>query len=175
MNKLTAEKCRYQIKEWERMMLVSDVSIMIERHLEAYRIALPVLEQQESQCQKCGGTGMADSGGTQPWGEQILVECDCQFELQEMTTDIDPVITDKAGMITDSAGWIEWKGGERPVTPGNRVDLKLRGGVITSDYPAECAQWSHHKYNNNTDIIAYRVIENDGREDDPLSRRTNNT
>ncbi|RBO13336.1 hypothetical protein [Pantoea sp. 3_1284] len=108
-------------------------------------------------CEKCNGTGQMDSGGTQPWGEQILVECDCQFEQQEITTGIDPV-------ITDIAGWIEWKGGECPVIPGNRVDLKLRGGVITSDYPAECAQWSHHKYNNNTDIIAYRVIENDGRE-----------
>lgn len=29
-------------------------------------------------CQKCKGTGSADSGGTQPWGEQILIPCDCQ-------------------------------------------------------------------------------------------------
>lgn len=31
-------------------------------------------------CPKCGGTGMADSGGVQPWGEPIEIECDCQFE-----------------------------------------------------------------------------------------------
>lgn len=31
----------------------------------------------QPKCQKCGDTGMADSGGTQPWGEQILIECDC--------------------------------------------------------------------------------------------------
>ncbi|EKA0987441.1 hypothetical protein OJ837_003893 [Cronobacter sakazakii] len=28
-------------------------------------------------CQKCGNTGLADSGGVQPWGEPILIECDC--------------------------------------------------------------------------------------------------
>lgn len=49
MNKLTAEKCRQQIAEWERMMSVSDISIMVERHLQAYRIALPILEQQDNQ------------------------------------------------------------------------------------------------------------------------------
>lgn len=29
-------------------------------------------------CQKCNDTGMADSGGTQPWGEPIEIECDCR-------------------------------------------------------------------------------------------------
>ena len=47
MNKLTAKKCREQIAEWERMMSVSDIAVMVERHLQAYRIALPILEQQE--------------------------------------------------------------------------------------------------------------------------------
>lgn len=30
-------------------------------------------------CPKCGGTGMADSGGVQPWGEPIEIPCDCPF------------------------------------------------------------------------------------------------
>lgn len=47
MKKLTAERCRKQIAEWERMMSVSDIAVMVERHLQAYRIALPILEQQE--------------------------------------------------------------------------------------------------------------------------------
>jgi len=47
MNKLTANKCREQIAEWERMMSASDIAVMVERHLQAYRIALPILEQQE--------------------------------------------------------------------------------------------------------------------------------
>ena len=28
-------------------------------------------------CQKCNDTGMTDSGGAQPWGEPIEIECDC--------------------------------------------------------------------------------------------------
>ncbi|HID7507801.1 TPA: hypothetical protein ACXHW4_001624 [Enterobacter hormaechei] len=28
-------------------------------------------------CHKCNDTGMTDSGGTQPWGEPIEIECDC--------------------------------------------------------------------------------------------------
>ena len=32
---------------------------------------------QPSPCQKCNDTGMTDSGGTQPWGEPIEIECDC--------------------------------------------------------------------------------------------------
>nr|WP_318375397.1 hypothetical protein [Enterobacter sp.] len=29
-------------------------------------------------CPKCGDTGMADSGGVQPWGEPIEMPCDCR-------------------------------------------------------------------------------------------------
>jgi len=29
-------------------------------------------------CPKCNDTGMMDSGGTQPWGEPIEIECDCR-------------------------------------------------------------------------------------------------
>lgn len=33
-------------------------------------------------CPKCGDTGMADSGGVQPWGEPIEIPCDCRFAPQ---------------------------------------------------------------------------------------------
>ncbi|EQA3413071.1 DUF551 domain-containing protein [Cronobacter sakazakii] len=33
--------------------------------------------EESAVCQKCGNTGLADSGGVQPWGEPILIECDC--------------------------------------------------------------------------------------------------
>lgn len=29
-------------------------------------------------CPRCNDTGMADSGGVHPWGEPILIECDCR-------------------------------------------------------------------------------------------------
>ena len=46
------------------------------RELQQYRAAA------EPVCPKCGGTGMADSGGFQPWGEPILIECDCHVAPQ---------------------------------------------------------------------------------------------
>lgn len=57
MKKLTAEKCREQIAEWEKMMQDWDLSIASFKHLQAYRIALPILEQQER------GNGWIEWGG----------------------------------------------------------------------------------------------------------------
>ncbi|HFL2728916.1 TPA: hypothetical protein ACGWTY_002858 [Pseudomonas aeruginosa] len=37
----------------------------------------------EAPCPKCGGTGEADSGGVHPWGEPILIPCDCETEKAE--------------------------------------------------------------------------------------------
>ena len=34
-------------------------------------------EELSSACMDCGGTGMRDSGGFQPWGEAISVPCNC--------------------------------------------------------------------------------------------------
>lgn len=152
MNKLTAELLQ-QLKSaaQEEIMCreASDTSdawqdlASPENILALIEISLPVLEQQESQCQKCAGTGMEDSGGNQPWGEPILIECDCQFEQQE------------------SDGWIEWGGGEMPVSPESVVDVRWRaGGKMTVE--AGGRSWAHD--GRFSDIIAYRVIENDGRE-----------
>lgn len=44
---------------------------------ELARIALASLEAEPVACPKCNDTGMADSGGVQPWGEPISVPCDC--------------------------------------------------------------------------------------------------
>lgn len=43
------------------------------------RIALAAKQAKpvNSPCEKCKGSGFMDSGGTQPWGEPISVECDC--------------------------------------------------------------------------------------------------
>ena len=40
------------------------------------RMLLNALE--EKPCPKCNDTGMTDSGGTQPWGEPIEIECACR-------------------------------------------------------------------------------------------------
>lgn len=49
--------------------------------------AKPVVTQKE--CQKCKGTGIADSGGVQPWGEPISIECDCATSQSTAVIDID--------------------------------------------------------------------------------------
>ncbi|WP_105611896.1 DUF551 domain-containing protein [Cronobacter malonaticus] len=38
-------------------------------------------------CPKCGNTGLADSGGVQPWGEPILIDCDCRYASTTHETD----------------------------------------------------------------------------------------
>lgn len=45
--------------------------------MELARIALASLEAEAVARPKCKGTGMADSGSVQPWGEPINVPCDC--------------------------------------------------------------------------------------------------
>ncbi|BAJ09085.1 hypothetical protein KPP10_gp120 [Pseudomonas phage KPP10] len=37
----------------------------------------------ETACPKCGGSGHADSGGVQSWGEPISIPCDCLTEQEE--------------------------------------------------------------------------------------------
>lgn len=45
-----------------------------------------IVEEVMSKCQKCNNTGMVDSGGAQPWGEPILIECDCVIEEAKITS-----------------------------------------------------------------------------------------
>lgn len=44
-----------------------------------------------STCERCNGSGFEDSGGVQPWGEPILVECECRL----MERNMDESITDE--------------------------------------------------------------------------------
>ncbi|HBO5047209.1 hypothetical protein [Pseudomonas aeruginosa] len=41
------------------------------------------LAKPSPKCVKCGGTGEADSGGVHPWGEPVLIPCDCETEQAE--------------------------------------------------------------------------------------------
>jgi len=105
MKKLTAERCKRQIEEWQRMMSVSDVAVMVELNLQAYLIALPILEQQER-------------------GEPA---------------------------------WIEWSGKGKPAEANPKmIEVKFRDGDTATEI-ASLWRWSHHE--NDSDIIAYRVVE----------------
>lgn len=52
-------------------------------------VAVPV-------CPKCGNTGMADSGGVQPWGEPIEIPCDCRDTMLKPT----PLISESVPMLS---------------------------------------------------------------------------
>lgn len=154
MKKLTAEKCREQFEEWGKSQRCeldkwvrgdrageykNPVVAKMWQAWKASRDALPILEQQERGCQKCGGTGMADSGGTQPWGEQILIECDCKSEQHER----------------GEGEWIEWGGGLVPPVTG-LVEVRYRNGREHSGCKASDYSWSLGL--GGLTIIAYRII-----------------
>ncbi|AUX94260.1 hypothetical protein [Mixta gaviniae] len=110
MNKLTAEVARMDIVHLREHQADPHVGLSLreEKYLQALEIALPVLEQQESD------------------------------------------------------GWIEWKGGECPTDIRDRVDIKLRDYGQFTDRVSGRLNWE--QFGVSTDIIAYRVIENDGSE-----------
>jgi len=64
-------------------------------------------------------------------------------------------------MAQEDEGWIEWKGGERPVERGMRVDVRLRRRGTFKDYAASGLDWSHWDQDGagDGDIIAYRVVK----------------
>lgn len=62
----------------------------------------------------------------------------------------------------ENDGWIEWGGGNCPLPMGCKVEIRTRIGGLRRDLPAHRWGWEH--LNDFDDIIAYRVIENDGRE-----------
>lgn len=46
--------------------------------MEEMRQAIAAAEQAQQVCRDCNGTGDRDSGGVHPWGEAIMVQCDCR-------------------------------------------------------------------------------------------------
>lgn len=58
-------------------------------------------------------------------------------------------------------GWIEWTGGECPVTDDTLVAVKYRNGVSMPDQQAGCYEWNHgygDLAQTRVDITAYRII-----------------
>ena len=66
--------------DWDKLEASYESWREIAAELLIAKDRIAELEQLQNlkPCQKCNGTGMADSGGTQPWGEPIEIECDCR-------------------------------------------------------------------------------------------------
>lgn len=61
--------------------------------------------------------------------------------------------------------WIEWAGGECPVDPETRVDVRARDGRtnindVTAGFYSigQFDWWKHESPDHNNDIVAYRVV-----------------
>lgn len=53
--------------------------------------------------------------------------------------------------------WIEWSGGERPVPPDTRVEVRFHNGD-THIARADEVSWLGSHFDNRYDIVGYRVI-----------------
>ena len=65
-------------------------------------------QSKQMSCPKCNDTGMADSGGVQPWGEPILIECDCRAAMlqgAELVSNCDELPLDYLQGHKDGLEW----------------------------------------------------------------------
>lgn len=70
--------------------------------------------------------------------------------------------------VEGSDGWVEWSGGECPVSENTKVHIKLRDGYLSKEvHTADQYRWLHtvnpeNSYISGLDIVAYKVVkEND--------------
>ncbi len=61
-----------------------------------------------------------------------------------------------AKVSADDDGWIKWGGGDRPVSSGTRVEVRLEDGGGFTEL-AGCIGWGHD--GEPGDIMAYRVVK----------------
>lgn len=54
--------------------------------------------------------------------------------------------------------WVEWKGGERPVPPDTRVEVRFRNGASNFLSPAKDWTWKWQTPKHAYDIVGYRVV-----------------
>lgn len=119
--------------------------------LDAYAMAdamLAARQHKREGCQNCGDTGIHACTGKP----------------------IDPMTGEKKEYLAkvlekvvgrDADGWIEWKGGECPVSNETIVDVRFRDGERGARVAADAWRWEHYGEGReyaDGDIIAYRVV-----------------
>lgn len=185
MNKLTAEIARMDIGHLREHQANPHVGLSMreEKYLAALEIALPVLEQQGEiakpiECPfPCGWKELlrlAMNNGA--FLAQNLIEGEevkdihrhAAFNNTEyLVSVIGAILKNQPQPAThqiDNDGWIEWCGGDCPVGVHDDVEVKFRDGVIEDGLGNHFVWGDHNGIDPDGDIIAYRVIENDGRE-----------
>ncbi|MDI9276199.1 hypothetical protein QMZ65_03135 [Pantoea sp. EABMAA-21] len=170
MNKLTAEKCRHHIDRLSDGGEQRCLSIYEEDYLQALEIALPVLEQEEG-FTELSEISPYDVQHTMPESLVGLIsegigitfdEDDAQAIWNVCRLEMMKVHQPASTPQIDNDGWIEWRGGKQPIANDRELAIKFRDGTVMTETHSDCWVWSHG--GDDDDIIAYRVIENDGRE-----------
>ncbi|NIG20566.1 DUF551 domain-containing protein [Pantoea sp. Al-1710] len=180
MNKLTAEKCRDLIHALKAAKSNFELDKFAEYNLQALEIALPVLEQEggwiscndrmPEETEIIGGDDFSpdvltiNQHGEQwvcctHWGKWIHTKhSDCVItHWLRLPAEPQPSTTTQI----DNDGWIDWGGGKCPVADDAVIEVQLRNGeVINHLCETKILIWADRGMG--TDIIAYRVIENDG-------------
>lgn len=146
-SKLTAEEVRLLIAG-----LSGNRTIREEKYLAALQLALQVLEAEP----------VAD---VVTWNHPSE-ERKCSVQLRRFDLKPGPLFMPAPQTTTDTHrqiendGWIEWKGGDCPVDGNTRVQIQWNDGSIVTG-TASSYGWTGLCFGR---IVAYRVIENDGRE-----------
>lgn len=185
MSKLTAEKCRTLIGRLSEDQRASRISIFGELYLQALEIALPVLERPESDGDVF--IVMRNPGKVPDIKRPVGDVSDYLLHLYQHNPEaICDVVTYRFAGVSgqwvqdgrellamlevnqpsstpqiDNDGYIEWKSGECPVGKSEVVNVRYRDGEEDTGI-AGFQSWKHVQESD--DIIAYRVIEKDGRE-----------
>lgn len=155
MNKLTAEVARRELSSLKRYLgsETSWLSLREERYLQALEIALPVLERQDHESVIAEQLEVVrDSLALNPH-QYAIISC----AINRLNNHARSLLNQQ-----DGDGWIEWRDGECPVAENTPVAVKYRNGVIMPAQSADCYEWNHDGWGG--DIIAYRVIEQQERE-----------
>ena len=121
---------------------------MIAAQQHEIRTLLNALEGRP--CPKCNDTGMADSGGTQPWGEPISVPCDCAAppspvavpDAMEMDDDFDSAFEHgkAVGWNACRAAMLQGADGNAPVISDGWVACSERMPEREVDVQVYCAE-----------------------------------
>lgn len=179
MSKLTADRCREQLNECRALKERGYLSINGEYKLQALEIALPILEQQESDGDIF--IVMRNPGKVPDIKRPVGDVADYLLELYQYNPDaVCDVVTYRfagvsgqwvqdgrellamAGVVLEQqerceGEWIDWKGGEQPVNGDVLVETKWSDGSVSRGEASDW-RWEHHSLLSKLNLIAYRII-----------------
>jgi len=102
---------------------------------------------------------------TTEWGEAVMSEYDfgdyvAYEDYQKLEAELEQ-LRQQVEVPTDD-GWIEWKGGECPLSGETKFTIKFRSGQVYIDSSGSPEWWDWSHTDSYGDIVAYRILEQSG-------------